>query len=249
MLRGEEWQSCAVPLMWVEFTADIIQHHVREVTSGTRFSVTLFTPSHLERLSPEDWMNLESFGFPVKMYAEMDSKPPSNLKLEASSVAGGTEVEQLVEPPLATDMLTMASGPSLVSVHRVEKQPRAHEDPIHQLTGKVPQPCEEGLASEHLALAACALLTREFNVAMGLPKRELPRCIDKERGATHGRMLREEVNEVEEAVSGGILPEVLAESIDVLYLAFNLLQECGLEQAIEPAFLEQVLIIMDGSRL
>ena len=65
MLRGDEWESCAVPLMWIEFTADIIQHRVREVTTGARFSVTLFTPSHLERLSQEDWMNLESFGFPV----------------------------------------------------------------------------------------------------------------------------------------------------------------------------------------
>ena len=73
MLRGEEWQSCAVPLVWVEFTADIIQHRVREVTNGTRFSVTLFTPGHLELLSEDDWMNLESFGFPVRLYSERDS--------------------------------------------------------------------------------------------------------------------------------------------------------------------------------
>ena len=64
MLRNGEWQSCAVPLIWTEFTADIIEHRVREVTSGERFSVTLFTPSHLERLSERDWMNLESHGFP-----------------------------------------------------------------------------------------------------------------------------------------------------------------------------------------
>ena len=42
MLRGKEWQSCAVPLVWVEFTADIIEHCVHEV-SGERFSVPLFT--------------------------------------------------------------------------------------------------------------------------------------------------------------------------------------------------------------
>ena len=51
MLRQDEWQSCAVPLVWTEFTADIIEHRVQEVTSGERFAVTLFTPSHLERLS------------------------------------------------------------------------------------------------------------------------------------------------------------------------------------------------------
>ena len=37
MLRNQEWQSCAVPLIWTEFTADIIEHRVREVTSGERF--------------------------------------------------------------------------------------------------------------------------------------------------------------------------------------------------------------------
>ena len=40
MLRNGEWQSCAVPLIWTEFAADIIEHRVREVTSGDRFSVT-----------------------------------------------------------------------------------------------------------------------------------------------------------------------------------------------------------------
>ena len=50
-------------------------------------------------------------------------------------------------------------------------------------------------------------------------------------------MLREEVQEVENAIDKDILHEVLAESMDVLYLTFNLLQECGLERAIEPAFL------------
>ena len=88
-----------------------------------------------------------------------------------------------------------------------------------------------------LALEACALMTREFNAAMGLPKGELPQCMDKDRGAVYGRMLREEVQEVEGAIGSGILHEVLAESIDILYLTFNLLQECGLERAIEPAFL------------
>ena len=70
MLRNEEWQSCAVPLIWTEFTADIIEHRVREVASGERFSVTLFTPGHLDKLTERDWMNLESHGFPAHLYPE-----------------------------------------------------------------------------------------------------------------------------------------------------------------------------------
>ena len=70
--------------MWIEFTADIIHHRVREVTNGTRFSVTLFTPNHLERLTSEDWMNLESFGFPVQLYSEMDSTKAAQSQGRAS---------------------------------------------------------------------------------------------------------------------------------------------------------------------
>ena len=47
-----------------------IEHRVREVTSGERFSVTLFSPSHLDKLRERDWMNLESHGFPVHLYPE-----------------------------------------------------------------------------------------------------------------------------------------------------------------------------------
>ena len=97
MLRNDEWESCAVPLMWVELTADIIRHRVREVTKGTRYSLTLFTPSRLERLSQEDWMNLESFGFPVDMYPEkniaMSSAPEQQaaMELETSALEKSTE--------------------------------------------------------------------------------------------------------------------------------------------------------------
>ena len=62
----------------------------------------------------------------------------------------------------------------------------------------------------------------------------------RQRSSVYGRMLREEVQEVEEADRReGVLHDVLAESIDILYLTFNLLQECGLERAIEPAFCDE----------
>ena len=69
------------------------------------------------------------------------------------------------------------------------------------------------IVHDQLALEACARLAHDFNGAMGLPKGELPQCIDKERGAVYGRMLREEIQEVEGAVRSGLLPEVLAESL------------------------------------
>ena len=227
VFRDEDWESCAAPLVWVEFTADIIQHRVREVTSGVRYSVTLFTPNHLERLSHEDWVNLESFGFPVDRYPERDSCETSVVKdpqvMEPQSVVKNEE-------PLENSLESTV-------VQAVEQKVRALSDPLESLSGQVPQPNASETRAAQLTLDSCALLTREFNAAMGLPKGELPRCIDKERGSAYGQMLWEEVQEVRDAVEGGILHGVLAESIDVLYLVFNLLQECGLERAIEPAFL------------
>ena len=48
-------------------------------------------------------------------------------------------------------------------------------------------------------------------------------------------MLREEVQEVELAVTSGVLHDVMAELEDVLYLVLNPGQECGLEQLLGPA--------------
>ena len=64
---------------------------------------------------------------------------------------------------------------------------------------------------------------------MGVPVGELPQCVSQERSIAYGRMLRGEVQEMEEAARSSVIHDVLAESIDTLYLAFNLLQECGLE--------------------
>ena len=74
----------------------------RQVTSGIRYSVTLFTPNHLERLSPVDWMNLESFGFPVDLYPERAvatlsaAKGPTSSELATEALSAQTP-EPLIE--------------------------------------------------------------------------------------------------------------------------------------------------------
>ena len=91
--------------------------------------------------------------------------------------------------------------------------------------------------SAEMSLHKLALLTREFNRAMNLPEGASLTCVSENRVQEFGRMLREEVQEVEKAVTSGIIHEVLAELVDVLYLTLNLGQECGLEQWLESAFL------------
>ena len=72
---------------------------------------------------------------------------------------------------------------------------------------------------------------------MNLPEGTSAVCVTETRRSEYGRMLREEVREVEQAIASGILHEVLAELVDVLYLRLNLGQECGLERWLEAAFL------------
>ena len=153
MLRNEEWESCAAPLIWVEFTADIIQHRVREVTSGVRYSVTLFAPNHLERLSPVDWMNLESFGFPVDHYPERDAALLPAVK--GSTVAEpetviSTQNAEAQETPGELDVQDQESP----EVHAVEKKARAHLDPLDSLSGQVPQPSTSEKRPSQLPLEA-----------------------------------------------------------------------------------------------
>ena len=67
-------------MLWTELTANIVENRVREATKGERFAITLlFTPGHLEKLSAEDWKNLESHGFPVHLFPERDSRAGGNI--------------------------------------------------------------------------------------------------------------------------------------------------------------------------
>ena len=232
MLRNDEWQSCAVPLVWTEFTADIIEHRVREVTKGERFSVTLFTPSHLERLSDRDWMNLESKGFPVHLYAgrasEVSKAPPEGPILEVEPDEATISEKQAQVATVDTSVSALETGPG-----RVEKVDEA----LSQLTDQIPRPYAVSSGSTGCSLQQLALLTREFNSAMGLPEGTSLKIVSYERGQQYGRMLLEEVREIEEAIKSGVAHDVLAELADVLYLTLNLAQECGMQDWMEDAFL------------
>ena len=50
-------------------------------------------------------------------------------------------------------------------------------------------------------------------------------------------MLWEEVDESVKAVDTGILPDLLAESVDILYQTCNLIQECRMESILGAAIL------------
>ena len=136
MLRNGEWQSCAAALIWTEFTADIIEHRVREVTSGERFAVTLLTPSHLERLSERDWMNLESHGFPVHLYTERarngtgvcskeDAVLVEDFHTEVRVVHATIDVDKVQLPVLEAQQAEKAGTP---------------EDALSHLARHIPQP-------------------------------------------------------------------------------------------------------------
>ena len=58
------------------------------------------------------------------------------------------------------------------------------------------------------SLRDLALLTREFNRAMGLPEGASTKIVAAERGQEYGRMLHEEIREIEGAVASGVPHDV-----------------------------------------
>ena len=110
-------------------------------------------------------------------------------------------------------------------------------DALTQLADQIPRPHAVSSGTSGSSLQQLALLTREFNSAMGLPEGASMKVVTSERGQQYGKMLCDEIREVEEAIKSGIVHDVLAELTDVIYLTLNLGQECGLQDWLEDAFL------------
>ena len=203
------------------------------MTSGERFSVTLFTPSHLERLSDRDWMNLESKGFPVHLYAGRAAAGEGDRSEEI--VVKAKVEESFVQTAHVSDVAASSS------ISALQKQPAGRaettDDALTQLADQIPKPSPVSSGTSGSSLQQLALLTREFNCAMGLPEGASMKVVTPERGQQYEKMLCEEIREVEEAIKSGIAHEVLAELTDVIYLTLNLGQECGLQDWLEEAFL------------
>ena len=181
--------------------------------------MTLFTPSHLERLNERDWMH----GFPVHLYAERPGSGTclhrkDDIELKDEPITEANAVEETVKGD---------SVPSPVLEARQAEKAGTLRDALSQLADQIPQPYPTHSVATEASLQHLALLIRDFNRAMGLPEGASLRCVAADRGLEYGRMLREEIREIEEAVASGVLHDVMAELIDVIYLILNLGQECG----------------------
>ena len=55
MLRYGRWHSYDIDCQWLSFDALKFVHRVQPVTKGFRYSITLYTPGKLERLTAQDW--------------------------------------------------------------------------------------------------------------------------------------------------------------------------------------------------
>ena len=59
---------------WLSFDALKVVHQVTAVTCGERYSITLYTPGKLERLTAQDWDILGKEGFPIFLYEPLPAK-------------------------------------------------------------------------------------------------------------------------------------------------------------------------------
>ena len=106
--------------------------------------MTLFTQSHLEKLSDRDWMHLESFGFPVHLYPEKGNGGQgqhSSPEVAAATLVHTEETEKTPlleanggeEPGRAMDV-----SQTQCSAQKLEKPNKESEDVISQLVDQVP---------------------------------------------------------------------------------------------------------------
>ena len=51
-----------------------VVHQVTPVTNNERYSVTLYTPGKLDRLTAQAWDNLAKAGFPIYLYEPLPAK-------------------------------------------------------------------------------------------------------------------------------------------------------------------------------
>ena len=74
MLRYGTWHSYDSDCQWLSFDALRFVHRVKPVTSGARYSITLYTPGKLERLTAQDWDLLAKAGFPIYLYEPLPAR-------------------------------------------------------------------------------------------------------------------------------------------------------------------------------
>ena len=63
MLRDGQGHSYDPECQWMSFDALKVVHRVTPVGKGARYSITLYTPGKLDRLTAQDWDNLAKTGF------------------------------------------------------------------------------------------------------------------------------------------------------------------------------------------
>ena len=74
LLRNGEWYSYDKENQWLSFDALKVVHKVTPVPSGERYSITLYTPWKLNRLTAQDWDILAQAGFPIYLYEPLPAK-------------------------------------------------------------------------------------------------------------------------------------------------------------------------------
>ena len=58
----------------MSFDALKVVDRVTPVQTGARYSITLYTPGKLDRLTAQDWDNLAKCGFPIYLYEPVPAK-------------------------------------------------------------------------------------------------------------------------------------------------------------------------------
>ena len=227
MLRDGVWHSYDKDNVWLSFDALKVTHRVNEVISGYRYSITLYTPGKLDRLTPSDWDTLSRLGFPVYLY-DVASMPMRRLEggklvpvCQAQPLSQNTSRTGTMEAPKATSANAASSS----------SPPDAGADPWKN----IPLPSIAD-ASDPKTLLACCKCAREFSREYDLSEGEDALGINILRTLEYRRKIMEEFDEMSGAAKDKNWGEYLLGMVSVLYLVCNLTEEAGLESALSAAF-------------
>ena len=213
MLRDGAWTSYTRTMIWLSFDALKVVRRVTAITEGTRYSVTLYTPRKLERLTVEDWDNLGKTGFPVHLY-NPDSLPMRRLEPDDShqTAAQSSEfidhsLEQKEDDAQAqTNKATSSNDPS------------GEADPFQNIPLLSFADADEHQVLDPETLLECCRCACTFNQEHGLPVGTDRVGVEQPRVHESCSMIQQDSRELNEAAKGKNWGEFLLESTDVLCL-------------------------------
>ena len=175
-----------------------------------RYSITLYTPGKLDRLTPDDWDTLSRVGFPVYLY---DVASIQMQRLQGEQEVPACQASPL---PLNTSKAGATKAPKSTSANAASSSntPEARTDPWKNIPLPSIVVASEQTVMDPEAFSECCKCARALNQEYYLPVGECTVGMSILRTLEYHRMIMEELDELSDAAKTNNWVEVT--SMDVM---------------------------------